>query len=622
MISPGRHHLEVSRDLRENCNQRLAILALAERNPRMQAELIRMCAEDILFFINLFVIQFNPNYIPGGLWLEEGPFVTEVYQDEAVQTILSWVENRQDGVIEKSREMGASWLCLLICLWLFLFGRNKKFLVISRNADAVDKPDEPDSLFWKLDFVISKLPRWMTRGRVIRRKMGFKNPKLNSYITGQATTGKLGVGGRCTAMFLDEFSQIEEDREVFARTRHTTGCRIFNGTHVGTETMFYELCDPNSAVYGYIQRLQIHWTQHPDKVKGKYTFDQQLNRVHVFDTAYKFSEDYLFVRDGRPSGGFAPGVRSPWYDKISEGMNPSAIAMDLDIDAHASTALFFDATLIRRLVAEARLPVWVGTLTHDKDTGKPAGLDETERGNLNLWIHPKLDGVVPFGRYTIAADIGMGMGKTPSCASIMDAAVGRKVGALADPWLEIPEFATLCVALCWLFVDESGDPAMLGWDGHGPFGAAFKKRVVELGYRKIHYRQMENLLTAKASDEPGMFYGNPKPKAGLFGEYQLALKKRTLYNPDALSLEECLAILHDGKGGAVHKAEKSKDDPAGAGENHADRAFADALNWKLAKGCAEKDRRLDATRAVCQPGSLDWMLKLQAMRQRQLEEAF
>jgi hypothetical protein len=620
MISPGRHHLEVSRDLHENCKQRLAILDLAEHNPKIQAELLRMCAEDILFFINLFVIQFNPNFIDGGSSMEEGPFVAWKYQDSGIILILSWIENRQDGVIEKSRELGASVMCLLICLWMFLFHRNKKFLVISRNADAVDKPDEPDSLFWKLDFVISNLPRWMTKGRVIRRKMGFKNPKLNSYITGQATTGKLGVGGRCTAMFLDEFSQIDEDREVFARTKHTTGCRIFNGTHVGTDTMFYELCDPASAVYSYIQRLQIHWTQHPDKVKGKYEFVE--GRLKIWDTNYQYPENYQFVKDGRPSGGFAPGVRSPWYDRMCEGMLSSAIAMDLDIDAHASTALFFDAVLVRRLMSEAKPALWTGLLEYDKDLGKPKSLVDGVDGKLALWINPKLDGVAPFGTYTIAADVSFGTGKTPSCASIFDAKVGRKVGMYVDPWIEPGDFATLCVALSWMFADESGQGALLGWDGHGPCGGQFKNRVVQLGYRIIHYRQMENLLTAKSSDEPGMFYGNAKPKASLLSEYQLALKKRLLVNPDYLSLEECLSFMHDGKGGAVHKKEKSQDDPAGAGENHADRAFADALNWKLARDFAEGGKRAQNAVKTYEPNSLNWIVALQTMRQRQLEEAY
>lgn len=619
MISPGRHHLEVSRDLPENCSQRLAILDLAERDPKIRAELIRMCSEDILFFINLFVIQYNPNFIAGGMSMEEGPFVSWEYQDSGILIVLGWIESRQDGVIEKSRELGASVMCLFICLWMFLFHRNKKFLVISRNAESVDKPDEPDSLFWKLDFVISKLPRWMTRGRVVRRKMGFKNPLLNSYITGQATTGKAGVGGRCTAMFLDEFSQIEEDREVFARTKHTTGCRIFNGTHVGTETMFYEMCDPTSAVYASIQRLQIHWTQHPDKAKGKYQFIE--GRLKVLDTNYLYPENYQFVKDGRPSGGFAPGIRSPWYDKMCEGMLSTAIAMDLDIDAHASTALFFDATLVRRLMAESRPANWVGTLEFDKDTGKPKGLQQGD-GKLALWINPKLDGIVPFGKYTIAADICFGTGKTPSCASIMEAGVGRKVGMYVDPWIEPADFATFCVALCLLFEDANGEPALLGWDGHGPCGSQFKNRVIALGFRKVHYRQNENLLTAKASDEPGMFYGQAKPKAGLLSEYQLALRKRTIHNPDYLSLEECLSFLHDGKGGAIHKKEKSTDDPAGAGENHSDRAYADALNCRLIRDYLDGGKKAQAAKSGCEPGSLDWILALQTMRQRQLEEAY
>src|SRR5581483_8104985 len=99
------------------------------------------------------VWEYNPNAIPGGVSEEVGPFITWEFQEDAIRTILDCIERRNDLVIEKSREMGISWLCLLVMDWMFLFHRWKDCLVISRNADAVDKPFEMKALFPKLDFV-------------------------------------------------------------------------------------------------------------------------------------------------------------------------------------------------------------------------------------------------------------------------------------------------------------------------------------------------------------------------------------------------------------------------------------------------------------------------------------
>jgi len=219
------------------------------------------CRLDPLFWINGFVWQFNPNSI-GLNSTKIGPFVTWPYQDRAFNVLLDAIVNRHDVVIEKSREMGASWLCLLLFLHQAFFVERSKFLIISRDADAVDKTGEPDSLFWKLDYVLNNLPPWMTEGncnppgerdKKYRNVMSLMFPRTQSVISGQASTGKAGVGGRARAMFIDEFSQVKEDFEVYQRTSDTSACRIFNGTHKGVATAFYELTQDSR-----VRKLRMH----------------------------------------------------------------------------------------------------------------------------------------------------------------------------------------------------------------------------------------------------------------------------------------------------------------------------------------------------------------------------
>jgi len=273
--------------------------------------------------------------------------------------------------------MGATWLLLLVLLWMFLFHPWKKFLCISRNEKAVEDED-PDSLFWKLDFVLGYLPNWL-RPRIKRRKLYYGNEDNGSTITGQASTGKAGVGGRATAMLIDEFSQIEEDYEVLHRTSDTTGCRIFNGTHLGLDTAFYELtCRVD------MRKLRMHWSQHPDKRRGMYRYDAQTAKV-VTDPTFAYEPDFVFIMDGKE--------RSPWYDEqcVRKG-SKRAVAMDLDIDPSGSVSQVFDAVLIQRLKQLTCEPYWEGDVRYDRDLGRVIELKRRQGGLLKLWCQLDQDG--------------------------------------------------------------------------------------------------------------------------------------------------------------------------------------------------------------------------------------
>lgn len=235
--------LEPPRSLRLNRFFRAWLLKRCLQNKRNRACILERCTHDILFYINTFVWQYNPNAI-GEASQEIGPFLTWDFQDVAVKMILDCIRDRKDLLILKSREMGASWLCLLVMDWFLLFLKYKKFLMISRNAEAVDRPNDSDCLFWKLDFVHDHLPTWLVEtqcgGPLDRKKFNYWNDKKKSAVTGQASTGSAGVGGRATGMFIDEFPRVKEDYDVLHSTANTTGCRIFNGTFQGATGAFYE----------------------------------------------------------------------------------------------------------------------------------------------------------------------------------------------------------------------------------------------------------------------------------------------------------------------------------------------------------------------------------------------
>lgn len=596
MLSPGQYYKSVPRDPVANLEFRRFITKRCLEEPEYRNAVRHACEQDFLFWCLTFVFQFNPK--PTGTFTKEiGPFIPWDYQDNAVVSqdpnepgILWCIANGEDMVIEKSRDMGASWLCLLVMLWLTLFHPWKKFTLVSKDADSVDKPGDSDSLFWKLDFVIGYLPRWLV-GEVSRNKMMIRCERTNSTITGTASTGRAGVGGRATAMFVDEFSLIREDREIFGRTKDTTNCRIFNGTHYGTSGMFFDLCDSGSDIGRRIKKLQMHWSKHPDKRRGLYQFDARTQQVVALDPSYHYGHTFDPVLDGTPAGGPYPGIRSPWYDKEVKARGGDRakrdIALHLDMDPKGSSNQFFDPITINMLKREfCREPEGRYDIVYDSESGRPlkgangGSLVASPSGKLSLWVNLDMHGNPPLDVYAIGGDISAGTGATPSVFSIMNSR-GEKVGQYFNTRIEPTPLAPLVVALCWIFTGPDQRGAKLIWEMNGP-GVKFSEGVVQLGYRNIYYRVSNPWGLGKTiSDMPG-WYPSANATRVILEDYRHALQHKLVLNPCLSSVETCLDFVW--KGGSIEHDRKAADpDESGARENHGDEVIADALTWSQIK---------------------------------------
>jgi hypothetical protein len=566
MLSPGRWGEQVPRDPLENLRFRRFIRDKARRDKGLQRHLRECCTHDVLFYINTFAFTYNPR-LTRKVW----PFATFPYQDAAIAQILDCIENQKDLVILKSREMGASWLCMTVMDWLWLFHLRQKFLAVRRVGALVDDPGNPDSLFWKIDFVHSHLPTWiLDPDQVKRKRLSFVNLDNGSTINGEATTGAAGVGGRATAMFVDEFSRIPEAAELFASTADTTGSRIFAYTYTDNANAAYTLGQRTDVV-----KLRLHWSEHPHKNKGLYQYDGEKKQVVVLDNGYEFSPDCEFVTDGK--------LRSPWYDaECVRRANPRDVAMNLDIDPQGSMYQFFDRQLIASYAAKHRVrPTLEGDLEFDRDTGQPLVFVPAKGGPIKLWVALDAYGRPPRKHYTAGADCSAGVGSTNSCLSLCDAETKEKVLEFATPFLAPPDFAAKCVALCRWFEDRCGQGARFAWEAQGP-GVPFGLKVTELGYRNVYMRTNEFSYLKKCQDVPG-WVPTPANKRALLEDYRAALGTGVFVNHSREAIEECLNFVHMPNGSIEHAGTHGCQDPTGARVNHGDRVIADALAWKMAK---------------------------------------
>jgi len=470
------------------------------------------------------------------------------------------IRDQHDLLIEKTRDMGASWMIIIVFDWMWRFHREVSFLLGSRKEEYVDNGRrDKKSLFGKLDHLNDHLPAWLIPQGYERTHLKLWNGEMGSIITGESTNKDFGRGDRRTAVGFDEFAAVENGFSILQAIYDTTGCRIYNSTHQGTATAFY-----NRKNNPLIKKLVFHWTQHPVKSKGLY-----------------------FDEGGKP--------RSPWYDKeCAIRKHRILIAQELDIDPQGSADIFFDPTTITKIEqVHCKAPLEYGKLHFDHCGLDTRYFQKTPRGELQLWLNLDSNGSPPADRrYAIGVDIGMGVGGENSSNSAIvvgDCKTQEQVATLATPNMRPEEFAKLAVALAMWF-----HRAHLVWESNGP-GRIFGKVVTESGYRNIHYRTNEKSLYSKFSDIPG-WVANKDTKLTLLGEYRRATALGEYVLRDTDEVNEMYSFVYMENGSVAHSGSTSGIDPSGAKENHGDRVTASALCWLGMKGRLKlaKDELLQA----------------------------
>lgn len=573
----------VPREMRENMKWRRAALRLAARSPAARRDLKAKCAADLLFYANTFCWTYDPRNVSLGLPTSV-PFTTWPFQDETLLAVTGCVLDGRDVAIAKSRDMGASWMNVLVLEWLWHFRDGLSFLMVSRNERYVDETGNPDSLFWKIDFLHRHQPRWLLpKGRELgekdplRRQGHLGNAETGSVIDGEATTGNIGRGGRRTAALIDEFAafDVKDGFATLAATRDMTPCRIFNSTPRGVGNAFHKVAREVPGVLS----IDLHWTRHPRKARGLYRMapgdaapellDGWCGEVRVFDRSggerrVRFPEAYPFVADGK--------TRSPWYDaQCARCATPAEVGQELDIDFLGSDCQFFDAAAIEALrLWGCRPPERTGTLSFHADTLAPLAFHDEPGGRLRLWLDLGREDAPPMGDYVMGVDVAAGTGASNSAVAVYDRATGEKVAEYADPAILPADLARFCAALGAWFHD-----ALVVPDRSGPTGEVFVKTLLAAGYGRLWYRPRDPLSRTSGS-EPGVWL-NPQAKTACLEEYRDALARRRIVNRSETALGECLQFVRRMDGTIEHSAALTAADPGGARAAHGDLVIADAL---------------------------------------------
>jgi hypothetical protein len=572
------------------------------KDPEYAQVIIDACSRDPLFFINGFGYTDDPRAEP----FTKLPFILYPFQEEAILDLIRSFNNN-DILIEKSRDMGASWICLSALYWAWRFRKGLKLLMVSRTEDYVDKAGNPKALFWKFDYLQNNSPIWLQpkgfKKSQHRRLLHAENPENGSVIDGESTTGDVARGDRRTVVLLDEFAAVEQGHRVLASTRDATRCRIFNSTPKGTNTAFFSMRETN------IKKLSLHWSVHPLKSVGLYTTGKD-GELKILDEA-GYPEGYDPTLDGK--------LRSPWYDnECTRCASSQEVAQELDIDSLGSGYQFFNEESILETIRKyARPPMEVGDLDYDRKTAEPTTFRADSNGRLQLWCMLDKDGNPPRDqKYVVSCDISAGTGASNSCAAIWNSTTNEKAGEYVNSHIRPEAFAKQAVALArWFRYDplpdtpftelktEARGGAFLIWESNGP-GRQFGSRVMELGYGNIYMRQRDEALSGKISDIPG-WASTKDGKKELLGNYRAAIESGECVNRSKEALNETLEYVFGTDDSVNHARSTDKADPSGAKSNHGDRCMADALGWKGQKARLQKPKTETKEIPV---GSLAWRI--------------
>lgn len=539
---------KIPKDLPGNLKWRRAALEFGNESKESAQELWTLCSRDPLFFVN------------GFLWLEEPrsglpepvPFITYPFQDRLIRGVNDAIPN-EDCIIEKSREQGATWCMLALALWRWQFHAGNRILLATKDEALCDSTNDSDSLFFKLDQLLSMQPKWLKpviRKEYERTKLNLFNPDNGSTIDGSATHAQLGRGGRRTWIILDEFAFFNEkeggmDAAVMRSTRSVTNSRTFISTHNGAGTEFYRTVEKCKQGKFNARHFFLHWKDHPTCGKDQYMGE-----------------------DGK--------LTSPWREAVKlRCSSPIELAQEVDVDVCGSSYQFFDYPVI---ITEplrkkhAQPPIKKGFLRHDPDTAEPIEFVEHKDGNLELY-EPLVKGKPIDGEYAMGTDVSQGTGASNSVTSVFDKATGWQVAEMVDSKIPPPEWAVATAALGKWFYN-----AYAVWENNGGVGKSFTDKFVdEVRYMNIYMREKEEKITKDVTLSPG-WYSSDKSKYDLL----LGLKSAMISEAAKIRSEEvykdCVNYQHhNGSKKIEHVAVSTNPDPSGAGANHGDRAIAAAL---------------------------------------------
>jgi len=565
---------QIPKDVLKNRARRYQILTTCESSEEAQLDLLwlcsRPCVGSMLYWINMVAFTHVVKEVDasGQEVMVSGseskrPFVTWPVQDAAAIDLYNAITTPGNKAIvwDKSRELGASWLALAVCLWFWQFRPDTHFLLLSRKEELVDNGEDPKSLFYKLRYMLRNQPSYLLP-KVGENHRKLMNEENGSSIVGDTTTAEVGHGGRVTLALCDEAARMERFGDIWGGLQDTAHVRLAVSTAKGWNS-FAELKRSGRA-----KLYPLAWWDHPQKGRGR------TMGVHPYT--------------GRAA------IVSPWYLEYCKTASPRDVAQNLDMDDAAAGQAIFDAPVVYRHIAATASPPWfMGTLKLTEGGHKELAIERRKveriawverepgpnsRGTWELWcdlVGDELGQVRPWqhATYVMGIDIGAGTGDSESVISVLHVESKTKVGQFRSTVHSPDQLALMACAAGYWFGGRRGY-ALLVPERNGGWGKRFINRCRKLKYPWIFRNVLEDQDNLKKRERYG-WLSTREAKAELLESYRGAMARDDYLNSSEDALKQCMEYVYYESGGVGPGAREDQTEESR--KRHGDIVIADAL---------------------------------------------
>jgi hypothetical protein len=547
------------------------MLELAEEDEQMRRDLFTACSQSILFFTNAFVFTLRvfESDTDGSLKQAEHkhiPMVTWEVQDKHLLRVEQAIDNGEELLTDKSRDMSATWNHIVAYVHRLLFRDSESHLMLSRKEDAVDILDgqpkqypygplaDPGTLFGKIDYVLSRLPEWMVP-RLNRKKLHLVNLDNGTRVDGESANATAGSSDRRTSIFLDEMAKMKEGEAIKRSTKDVTACRLVCSTPNGAGTAYSKW-----RLSGTITVFILPWWEHPEKGLNRYVSQDELGRWKI---------------------------RSPWYDHECDVRSPKEVSIEIDMDHIGSGSTFFEPVIIeehrllyakttnrtltinwKKSVADSRIPDLISKR-------ELASIHRSGHGPLRVWCNLVRGRPDQSFTYNLGIDISKGQGASNATISIACNETREKIAEWADANTPPYELARIATAVA-VWVGGKNRLPLIIWENNGDPGFDFGRQLVHTyHYPSIYFDRVEGTVAQKRGKRYG-WRSSPEKKATALGLLRRAYAHGGYINHSDEALTEALSYIHY-EGGGIGPAELVEESDS-ARKCHGDRVIADMLN--------------------------------------------
>ena len=292
-----------TRDYRPNYatefKRRAELLRTLRSDAKIRASVMTHYKHNPVDFILDWVTTYDPRNSPRGMPTTM-PFCMFERQIDYVQFMHECVQDGEGGLVEKCRDMGASYVALGYAVWAWLFCEGMAIGVGSRKEMLVDRIGDPDSLLEKVRMMIELLPRdlfWPAGFKPKEHMPNLKiiNPANGAIIAGEAGDN-IGRGGRKTLYLCDESAHYDRPDKIQAALGDNTDVTMDISSVNGPGNVFHRrrlagvVWEPGKRIArGKTRVLVMDWRDHPGKDQEWY--DRRRKKAEEEGLLHKFAQE-------------------------------------------------------------------------------------------------------------------------------------------------------------------------------------------------------------------------------------------------------------------------------------------------------------------------------------------